>query len=269
MNIQSFAHNWEVSRDLCRNAVDRLKYLAWIYDVPRRFSTANCVVHFNFPPPVGSLTLEVRSNGGSDAFIFSEVFLHRYYDFNLTQIPRTILDLGANVGFTTIFFARKYPYANIAAIEPIPRNLAVLRSNLRRNGVSAEVIAKAIAVEDGTVRMQICSNDYGHKIANISYGRHLKGPELKVPAVSVPTLMNELGWDRVGLLKVDIEGYEGVLLRENANWLREVDTLCIELHEGFTLAELNEVAKRFGFNAPRGASGIWVLDRAAKGGAAT
>jgi FkbM family methyltransferase len=48
----------------------------------------------------------------------------------LKRSPKTIVDAGANVGFTTLFFASQYPHARIIAIEPSPRSVELLRMNV-------------------------------------------------------------------------------------------------------------------------------------------
>ncbi len=260
MDLQAFCRNF--AKSFCRTAVDRLKYLYWIYSssLPSMFRR-KLTLRLTLDPPVGAVVLSVRCNGGSDAFIFSEVFEHGYYNFELPERPATVLDLGSNIGLTALFFARKYPGVKVACVEPMPDNLALLRANLERNGVPAKIVGKAISVDDQPVTMEIAPNDYGHKVSNMGYGLEFRGQTLTVDGISVPTLLNELGWERVGLLKIDIEGYEGVLLRERCEWMERVDAMCIECHQGYGEADLVTLAKRFGFSPPRALEGTILLTR--------
>lgn len=211
--------------------------------------------------PVKEIQVVVRDNNGSDAFIISEVFEHRYYDFPLPFLPTTVLDLGANAGFTSLFFARKYRLAEIACVEPVPSNVELLRENLELNKIKASIFPVAVAVEDGFIKMQMAEKDYGHKVAGISYGKDIMGQTIKVQTLSVPTIMKRLGWERINLLKVDIEGYEGVLLKENCEWLASVDAMCIECHEGYGEPDLQLVAERYGFTPPQQLPGTSLLIR--------
>ena len=260
MNLRALLHN--AAKPFFRGLADRIKYLYWLYG---RSLTSGASDHLTlrlkFDPPVREIDLTVRRNGGSDAFIFSEVFEHRYYDFDLSPPPATVLDLGANIGFTSLFFARKYPQARIACVEPMPGNVSLLRTNLERNGVPARVFAKAIAVDDQPLIMQVADKDYGHKVSHINYGRAMEGETLRVDGISMPTLLAELGWPRIDLLKVDIEGYEGVLLSEQCEWLKHVEAICIECHEGYGEDDLRALASRFGFDPPRQLPGTWLLNR--------
>jgi len=203
----------------------------------------------------------VRDNGGSDAFIFSEVFSHRYYDFALPFTPETIVDLGANAGFTSIFFARKYPDARIIAVEPISSNLEILRRNVELNDLDVSIVPAAIAVADGSVTMDISGLDYGHLVIDDSAEMPKDCEVNEVNAISMRSLMAEFELERIGLLKIDIEGYEKRLLTENCDWLRRVDAICIELHDGYSEDDLSSLAVDYGFSEPQRLPGIWLLTR--------
>lgn len=264
MNPRALFRNYVRSGQICSSSLDRIKYLRWLYGgkaSPEKLPKAT-TIHFRLAAPVEEITLEVRPNGGSDAFIFSEVFQHRYYDFDLTSAPITVLDLGANIGLTAVFLGRKYPAAQIACVEPMPGNLSLLRTNLERNRVAARVFANAISAEDRPLFMQVADQDYGHKVATgTSDGQSTGGKTLRVEGISVPTLMANLGWERIGLLKVDIEGYENVLLRERCDWLQRVDAMCIECHEGYGEDDLRKLAEQFGFLKPETLAGTILLRR--------
>jgi hypothetical protein len=76
------------------------------------------------------------------------------------------------------------------------------------------------------------------------------------------SILHRLGWDRVGLLKIDIEGRESVLLSQDCDWLRDVDALCLEYHHHCAEVELGRLAQRFGFLPPHHLPGdIWLLTR--------
>ncbi len=79
--------------------------------------------------------------------------------------------------------------------------------------------------------------------------------------ITVPTVMSDLGWSYVDLMKIDIEGHEAVLLHENCDWLRSVGTILIECHDPFGEADLAEVATLHGFTKPQRWMGNWILRR--------
>lgn len=265
MNPITLVRNIHYTLRICPTWADRLNRLLWLYSdkhfVKATTKKRHRQISFRYALPVGNFHAIVRDNQGSDVFIFSEIFDHCYYDFPLPCLPKTILDLGANAGFTAIFFARKFPHAELACVEPMFENVQTLKSNLDLNQVKASVFPAAIAIEDGRIQMAIAEQDYGHKVADISYGKALTGQAIEVEAVSMPTLLNKLGWERISLLKIDIEGYEGVLLKERCEWLQCVDAICIECHEGYGEADLQELAEHWGFAPPQRLPGTWLLIR--------
>lgn len=244
-------------RENARSALNRLR---WIYveKLPKQLRSTEQVLGFRYPLPIGLVRFLVRANHGSDSFIFGEVFEHEYYRIPLQSPPKTILDLGANAGFSAVYFARHYPNACMACVEPVPTNVRVLIRNLELNGVNAAVIPAAVDVSDGRVMMGLGRMDYGHKISSSTVDDE---PVLEVEAISVPTILRRLEWKRIGLLKVDIEGHESALFSGNCDWLRQVDNICIECHDGFAEQDLRILAERHFFQPPRALRGIWLLSR--------
>src|SRR5262249_46748957 len=161
-------------------------------------------IGFRYPEPIGNLRLLLRGNRGSDAFIHGEVFFHEYYRLPLESPPATILDLGANAGLATVYFGRMYPDARLACVEPVADNLRVLLRNLELNAIRATLFTAAADATDGKVRMALDPMDYGHRVAS-ARSRDFRST-IEVDAISVPTILDRLGWQRIGLLKIDIEG---------------------------------------------------------------
>jgi FkbM family methyltransferase len=258
MNLKWLVRNVRSSWSYSDRSIDFLKRLLWAYShripCPKTFE-----IGFNYPPPMGRCRLVVRANDGSDAFVHGEVFEHQYYNLPLSHSPESILDLGANAGFASIYFSRVYPHAAIACVEPIAANLDILRQNLKLNEISATVFPAAVAASDGFVQMELHTKDYGHRIVQ---GTEASGKKrLEVRAISVPTVLGKLGWGRIGLLKVDIEGYEATLFSGACDWLNKVDSMCIECHEGFADVDLERLASRYGFSQPQRLKGTWLLTR--------
>src|SRR4051812_22894146 len=59
----------------------------------------------------------------SDVETFEEVFVTREYQHSFENFsPKFILDLGANVGFASVFFSSQWPEAKVLAVEPVGSN---------------------------------------------------------------------------------------------------------------------------------------------------
>jgi FkbM family methyltransferase len=112
-----------------------------------------------------------------------------------------VLDLGAHVGmFALAAAAAGY---EVLAVEASPRNAALLRASIERNGFDRLRLVHA-AVSDRPGVLEFCqAGPYGHVLTGASE------ESVKVPAIDVDRLLAEHGWDRVDFVKMDIEGSEG------------------------------------------------------------
>ncbi len=262
MDIAWLGRNIGRAFKLCPFWTDRFKMFKWTYShVYSNYAGAppECNINFRLKPPVNDLKLLVRANGGSDHFIFSEIFEHYCYDINLTAPPATILDMGANCGYATIYYSRKYPDAQIACVEPIPDNCRVLKTNLVLNHIEAQVFEAAITIKDGMVEMECAHRDYGHRIAmNPAVNNSEK---FLCKGLTVNSLLTSLGWTHIGLAKIDIEGYEKVLLGSDCEWLYKTHAIVIECHPGYEESDLRKLAQDYGFKQPLSYGGVWLLTR--------
>lgn len=70
------------------------------------------------------------------------------------------VDVGANVGAPTLFFARDLG-RRVIAVEPVPATFALLRGNVEANGMSGRIACVQAAVSDapGAVRIAVSAKD--------------------------------------------------------------------------------------------------------------
>jgi hypothetical protein len=106
--------------------------------------------------------------------------------------------------------------------------------------------------------MQRGERDYAHRIADAVSSQDSL---FEVPALSVPAILRRLGWNRVGLVKMDVEGHEKRLFEQSCEWLDQVDALCLEYHHHRAAEELSRVADRFGFAVRPLRGNLWLLTR--------
>ena len=78
-----------------------------------------------------NVDMYMRTETG-DINMFYEIFWSGMYNIpeSILAAPLNIMDLGANVGFTTLYFALKYPDAKIISLEPSKMNFVVLQKNI-------------------------------------------------------------------------------------------------------------------------------------------
>jgi FkbM family methyltransferase len=142
-----------------------------------------------------------------------------------TDAPR-ILDCGANIGIATLYFKRAYPGARITAVEADPALFAMLDDNLARNGAAdVERIHAALWTSTGTLVFQCEGSDSG--MVSTLPGA-VRGRSTVVPSRRLRELLDAEPFD---LLKLDIEGAEGVVLADCADVLRRARAIVLDLHE--------------------------------------
>lgn len=203
--------------------VDSLKYFLSYYLSRRAFLRAIAPRHFRLKLPDGAFAL-VRPNG-VDYKTLTDVFGRRLYEVSGNP-PARIMDLGTNVGMATLFFSKRFPRAEFVCVEPAPSNVAQLRSTLALNRIRATVFEGAIAPSPGAAEL-----DIGYQADNFSFKpANPTARTLPVRLFSVPEILSSVGWQEIDLLKIDIEGYEAVLLAEKNGWLRQVKVIVGEVH---------------------------------------
>jgi FkbM family methyltransferase len=126
--------------------------------------------------------------------------------------PRTILDLGANIGLTTLYYAALFPEARIWSVEPSPANLPLLRQNTYPLHGRVTVVPCAVGEVDGD--QTFYASDDPRNFGGGSFKGNA-GQTVGVPS-PVRTLATLAAQERIpqpDLIKLDVEGYEGPALR--------------------------------------------------------
>ena len=172
----------------------------------------------------------------SDIRVFKQIFVDNEYDsLNLPKVVDTIVDLGANIGLSALFFMKKYPDARIIAVEPDAVNFEIMKRNLEDYSSHVTLLNAAIWPSDGEVSLveHDESNEglgaWGYRTETLT-----EGAEGSVSAISIPTLMKQSSINYIDILKVDIEGAEYELFEKGyESWLDKVGLIIIETHDRF------------------------------------
>lgn len=208
-------------------------------------------LHLNFPVEIVAAKILNRSVkfplSAPYACIAVGVFAEQQYQISdqLNDTPRTILDLGANIGLGTLYLQCQFPDAAIACIEPDPRNLPLLRQTLDLNQISATVIDAAVGGTSGKFNL-VCDHQPGYSSFEHLL-THLPANVVSVNVYTIPSILSKLGWTQIDLLKIDIEGAEEELLSHNNDWLTQVGAIILEIHNNTTPEAIASYLKPYGF----------------------
>lgn len=153
-------------------------------------------------------TVAIRHAAGAGV-ILAEVFKKHDYapSHELEEAlgqPKTILDLGGNIGLFGLFAAVRWPEAQIVAFEPDLDNAAVHKMTIAANGLQErwQLIEAAASNRDGQVSF----------VAGLNAISHVADSTTTEPTIQVPMLdvLPRIG--ESDLLKMDIEGGEWAIL---------------------------------------------------------
>ncbi len=143
----------------------------------------------------------------------------------VARTSEAVVDVGGNIGLFTCVAASQMKQGTVVTFEPVPTNLEYLRRNLDINGLteSVEVVARAVSDEIGTAPIYLAAGTGTHSLAS-SVAASARRIE-----VEVTTLDHWLGDRVVDLLKIDVEGFDGHVLRGAMKVLeRDRPTLFVE-----------------------------------------
>lgn len=164
--------------------------------------------------------------GTSDRLVFHEVFLFKGYEVRVIN-PKVIVDGGANIGLTSIFFANKFKNATIFSIEPSDSNFQLLEKNTRNYN---SIVPVHSALWNKDTHLKIKNKDEASWA--ISVEECDPGHVDAFPAISISSLMNQKGIEYIDILKLDIEGAERELFFDNYDyWIRRTKCILVELHD--------------------------------------
>ena len=185
----------------------------------------------------------VRTNG-YDQKLLAQIFVRKDYQMEARGVHR-ILDLGANIGMSAVFLHHLFPDAEIACVEPSPANTPLLKRAMALNGLRGRVFEGTVGAEPGFVDLYLFDRPDCHSV--IPTGR--PGQTARVPQFSVPQIMEQMGWDGVDLLKLDIEGGEKAIIGPHSSWLNRVRYITGESHVniGYPYATLRADLEGYGF----------------------
>ncbi len=153
--------------------------------------------------------------------MYREIFEREVYRFQSSTDQPYILDCGANIGLSVLYFKQLYPNSRIVAFEPDETIFAVLTRNLKNQGCE-QVELHCRAVWDSETTLNFVAE-------GADAGRLSRDGEPGNKVVRTARLRDYLN-TRVSFLKIDIEGAETRVLQDCADLLGNVDKLFVQYH---------------------------------------
>lgn len=224
-------------------------------------------------------------NAGETRALYQEIFEDRcYLQHGIRLVPgAVILDVGANIGMSSLFFAAHAPGCQIHCFEPVPAIFEVLEANIARHGLPARAHALAMAGaagerellfypnnsvmsglhvspdEDAAVTSRFMLNS-GFELDELAYFLETKfhHQRLRCRTTAFSEFCQAEGIERVDLLKIDVEKAEWEVLQgvQAADW-RRIRQVVVEVHDANgRLRDIRALLGAQGFRVEVGASAL-------------
>ena len=161
-------------------------------------------------------------DAASFVYMYREIFESQIYKFKSDTDSPTIIDCGANVGLSILYFKRLFPECRIIAFEPDRKIFGVLKNNVSRFNLSnVQLFNKAVWLKETSLQFIPDGADAGRLTTNLSGNINYT-----VRTVRLSDYINQ----KIEFLKIDIEGAETEVLKECRNSLQNVENLFVEYH---------------------------------------
>lgn len=190
--------------------------------------------HIAITLPGIAYPIKLRS-GTSDVPTFIQVFIERSYNIRPEAEPTTIIDAGANIGLSSIYFANEYPNAKVIAIEPEESNYRLLEENVAHY---SNILPMQKALSNQKELLNVMDGGAGNWGFTTSKQESQQTALRKnvVESVTIPEIMETYAIKWIDIMKIDIEGYEKELFSSDyQEWLPYCKMLVIELHDWMKL----------------------------------
>jgi FkbM family methyltransferase len=213
------------------------------------------------------IKLELQSNTSRDFFhrlgvadigVMKQIFIAEDYKLSrlrrFNQIMQTyntmiadgktpfIIDAGANIGASAVYFALNFPKARIICFEPDLENFKLIQKNTY--GLNVDLRQQAIGSDNGRVELlDVGANEWGYRTLACKDGLHTLSAMNDVINEQISQNLTPF------IVKIDIEGGEANLFEKNTDWIDLFPLIIIELHDwmltgkGSSVSFLNCIGK--------------------------
>ena len=182
-------------------------------------------------------------DAASFLFMEQEIFQQEIYKFYAdTDVP-LILDCGANIGLSIIYFKKLFPNASIIGFEPDSKIFDILKYNLKAFGLlDIDLEKRAVWSSETTISFMVEGADGGRVLQE-----QREVPQNEVKTVQLKNFLSQ----PVDFLKMDIEGAETEVIINCQDRLHHVKNIFIEYHSfvntSQSLDKILTILKKNGF----------------------
>lgn len=176
---------------------------------------------------------------------YQELFEKQIYRFHTATDRPIIIDCGANIGLSVLYFKKCLPNADIIAFEPDASNFTLLEKNVYSNNLASVTLHNAaIWIHNNSINFDASGSEASHISEQPDSG------SFAVKAFRLADLLQQ--YPKVDFLKIDIEGAEKAVLQDAAHQLTRIENMFVEYHgktnETEKLASILSIIEKAGFS---------------------
>lgn len=203
------------------------------------------VVSRTTKPIIGNFKINVVTKNYIDACIY---YMGDYEPYLKTQFSKlikhgdVILDVGANIGFHTMYFAELVgKQGKVFGFEPIPVNYHALQENLKLNKFSQIIsVNKALGDINSSLNIHINENKTNPGAFNL-FESGIKNTVIE--CVKGDDFLKKNSITKVNFIKIDVEGYELEVLKGMMESIKSMKPTIIFEYDEFYQSKLNANSK--------------------------
>lgn len=172
----------------------------------------------------------------------------------VTKPPRSLVDIGANVGFFSLMMRDLFPAISVFAIEPVPDIFHCLNKNLGPLGAKVFCLAFSDRVGQESMKFNELESSRSQIITGPSVENFGDNNDviINVPTTTLDEFCLENNIEDIDFLKIDTEGFESRVLKGGQKILSRTRYLHIEINvegnENYTFSEINSLLFSENFN---------------------
>lgn len=202
-----------------------------------------------------SLTVKIRNENHSDYLVFQQVFNFQQYEtvvnlikLNINDERIIIIDAGANVFYTSLYFLNIFKNAFVYAIEPSKENASICKENILLNNLKNKTHFYNNALSHKrAIKFSIDNKFRDCKDWAVTTQEDSNG-EIEGITLEEIILNNKLSY--ITFLKIDIEGAERYIFDSNndLSFLKITKLIAIEIHDEFDIRKnIYQILQEFNF----------------------
>lgn len=198
-----------------------------------------CLHNLKFP-------ILIRPGTNDSHTVINNVIREEYGFLSHPYSPKWMIDAGAYIGDTSVYFLSRFPDLQIIALEPNHSNYTLAKKNLEPYRDRVVLLKSGLFAHDCTA-----------SFSGEGTGGAIRQTGMKIDCISIPSLLERFKIKHIDILKMDIEGAEEAVFRVNPEqWLGNLSMLLIEIHGERLTHIISRVLKESGFSMQKHRS-IW------------